>query len=1419
MIQYNRIYNSSSYSLLRTNPLLSTNVKLVYDIEADDVYMQAYNVSKELSDNKYKYYHINAENSFYNEDVHRFWNQGKTLVSKEIAFKPTHVSSDSEFISNASLQFERTYAVNASYGNGKILITAPIYLKKQLPEQIVVFKMRGPSVYSYDSEKTLSTADIIKSAEIVTTVDISSNTKLGQYIRRYVNQEEFYDAPYFLNKNNLTLRGIDYNSGILTSVVKDISDIIRYDTCLNVENWKISSLLYENSMIEMNVMNLSVLFDDDLEDDFSVNRYFVMYSNNIELLQLKYNCVYNKRYGNYTYAKYTKDTVVSKGNCLTGINPTIEFSDIKYLNDYDKDSNLFVSKEFMTNVGFYTLKDKYGKLHGINVPAYRTGYQIDRLFECTEDTIDVSIFTGMEEKSVQMRYVRQDGYGNDAFTFIVDKSVVFQGDVSLTVYDTLFNSEESEYVNSIIKDFTSVEDFISLVNNSDSYIKAYSYTDDDKIYVCVRNVNEGHYDKIINVLSEDFIHQITLLNVSSEYRKEFNGYMIESIGGTDTEGTILMVPVKYLPMFTDGIQRYIKVNNNYAKILSVCRNIFNKDNSNIKRDYYSTYNESFTDKSELRDYCFILIDIPVTAESGTIKVYKEFSPTVGILSFMPVRDIFSYNDYILSEICSDTSLKEEVSNIDKDIFTNHIDSISVVSKDTFDSEREYQFNCVQGIYMQDEPVSIEDSGEYYSVTFHTADNKESGSSVDDTIYEIAAGKSYAEIHSVIGYLGIYNIPEGKKIPLYLNTIDATNSAYVNQLFDVNNKGLDSEYNYYSENDIPSLANVNKTKKYINLFCYRTQGIDSLTFKMNLNFSKIFRNSNLCSNPYVKEDSILDYTHDVGYYLNNYYSHNNTQGKLYVDASKYYTDKKWKDFTVEDWLNEFTSKTDIYYYLFESENPYYIDSKFFSEIYTVTDHSESFFKGIKFCISEAYIDGVGKNHTGYFNDWKITILDIPVFNVNEEDDYDTVRCIVNKNTKYILFLRFFEVIQLSEESEESEYNIDEYKFTRSLVYILSMKSAAYSKYKSKNMFTFVNAINSDLYDYILVGYDLEDSEMLQIIPNIYIEYPQKYITDDFLVPVEVVETTYKDVKRYADVEQSNCAVQTLYRYNGEYELQAKDIILFTSSYNTIVNNAAPNSNTFINFCYDKNDTFNVPFVINEYYHKYVNSDAIKSNDTYQISNKQTNIFFDNLVFDYFVRTTNLVNNTYEVYENLSSPVSAESNALYGTRIVKLPSELHIDAMYEGSKDITGQDVNYVYSNVDKDILYSETDDTITIYLMMNNILTYTILNSTELYKNFIEKLGIDEINGYNFLENYIRNNIIRKYSISEILVYTNQSVSDKQNDYINGIKVSDEEKEALNYKKIENPIISDTTDTMIKKITLKKEKNMSYSVSFSVTVKR
>jgi len=148
-------YNSS-FSVIRTNPKITGNLKITVD-SSGSVSFNTFSANSTLSSDRFKKFNVTGKNSF-NVDVYNFFQQGQTPTESifEVAKKTngetktaTEYSSQYDFFygSGASLFIDPNYPEAFSY-------LSPLWIKDQLPDFFVIFKVPGPLNYSYTENVT-----------------------------------------------------------------------------------------------------------------------------------------------------------------------------------------------------------------------------------------------------------------------------------------------------------------------------------------------------------------------------------------------------------------------------------------------------------------------------------------------------------------------------------------------------------------------------------------------------------------------------------------------------------------------------------------------------------------------------------------------------------------------------------------------------------------------------------------------------------------------------------------------------------------------------------------------------------------------------------------------------------------------------------------------------------------------------------------------------------------------------------------------------------------------------------------------------------------------------------------------------------------------------------------------------------------
>jgi hypothetical protein len=370
----------NSFQLVRTNPKLTGNVKITIN-DAGEMWLESIKVNPELSKDLYSKVTIDPKQS-HAANLFRFFNSGST--PNEIIFDlseqvdSTKTSKDfkdqydfSHYFSGVKYLASKKYSERMSY-------SAPIYLKKDVPDYFIIFKINDPANFPLDQlkqkyeageSKTDYLIDLFNKASLIKTFDLRGTTTSGKYLRDYLASPNFPSSPLTVSygENDFTLwNGILINEGTFGSRGELLNDLYTASTPLKFFEEQITNGFSRNGIIFPNILNLEFVFNDDSSTQYDFNRYVGLYVNAIELTQLDIdlNRAYlnRKTWENTPYFRKNfleTDEVVLSQNNLDGViipfkNSTINFSEFKdtfsnsenmfinYIND--KDSNLYTPK-------------------------------------------------------------------------------------------------------------------------------------------------------------------------------------------------------------------------------------------------------------------------------------------------------------------------------------------------------------------------------------------------------------------------------------------------------------------------------------------------------------------------------------------------------------------------------------------------------------------------------------------------------------------------------------------------------------------------------------------------------------------------------------------------------------------------------------------------------------------------------------------------------------------------------------------------------------------------------------------------------------------------------------------------------------------------------------------------------------------
>ena len=296
MVTYTQLAERNvSFQLLRTNPKLTTNIKLTVD-SGGDLWFNSIDANEQLANQKYKRFAIN-ENSSHEVNLYKFYDNGKTPAS--IAYQVGSTIGKNAVAKDLKDQFDfDLYTSGAKYLTSrqyleKFSYLAPLYLDQVVPTKFVIFKIPGPSNYTAGQGKTLQNISVqdfateaFKHSTIVKVFDLGKTSKIGQYLENMAKNPMFTKKPLYVNHkiDGYSLyRGASISSGTYVEIPEQLSTVFsRALPLLKVDEF--ITLGYErNKIVYPKILNMEFLFDDITSDPYDFNRYFGFYCNDIDL--------------------------------------------------------------------------------------------------------------------------------------------------------------------------------------------------------------------------------------------------------------------------------------------------------------------------------------------------------------------------------------------------------------------------------------------------------------------------------------------------------------------------------------------------------------------------------------------------------------------------------------------------------------------------------------------------------------------------------------------------------------------------------------------------------------------------------------------------------------------------------------------------------------------------------------------------------------------------------------------------------------------------------------------------------------------------------------------------------------------------------------------------------------------------------
>lgn len=285
---------TSSYTLMRTNPLLTGNVKITID-SSGQIALNSLDANDILAKDKYKNYKV-SYNSSYAADLKKFLDNGEMKTDVFYQVKEQDYSMTKKDLSE---QYNDFYEYGASqclskYNDEEFQFFAPIRVTKDLPEFFVIFRAKHPmSTKSYKGGTTEDILhDLIGNADIIKTFDLRKGTKIGTYLRNITENANFTnDSLKFSMSKEVpsSWNGIAYDKGQYTKRNEYLYDSLYKEKNIKTFERFVTEGFKRHKLVAQDILNLEFLFDDDISDEYTINRYFGFYVKKIDISKFDYS--------------------------------------------------------------------------------------------------------------------------------------------------------------------------------------------------------------------------------------------------------------------------------------------------------------------------------------------------------------------------------------------------------------------------------------------------------------------------------------------------------------------------------------------------------------------------------------------------------------------------------------------------------------------------------------------------------------------------------------------------------------------------------------------------------------------------------------------------------------------------------------------------------------------------------------------------------------------------------------------------------------------------------------------------------------------------------------------------------------------------------------------------------------------------
>lgn len=310
----------ASFGVLRTNPKLTGNIKLVVD-SSNNMFLDTFKVSNKLSSVQYRHAKVSGQSSLSNDIRNVF-----SSLPKGELFKITDDNLEVHKIyTDYNKQYDTTYNYGARTNDDQLYsenfsILAPLWINQILPDFFAIFRIEDSYNRESYSEK-INDSEIfnkfLKEGKLIKLFDLRKSSPIGVYLNNHYNEISQYPGSSYLQfieqeqknedinwQGKNSWMGISVDKGI---VVKKTETSYFANRILNEPEGvqeKFNAFLIDgferNNLVSANLINLEFMFDDKDASSYKMHRYFGLYLKENDFLTYQF---IDKKYDDSTQSE------------------------------------------------------------------------------------------------------------------------------------------------------------------------------------------------------------------------------------------------------------------------------------------------------------------------------------------------------------------------------------------------------------------------------------------------------------------------------------------------------------------------------------------------------------------------------------------------------------------------------------------------------------------------------------------------------------------------------------------------------------------------------------------------------------------------------------------------------------------------------------------------------------------------------------------------------------------------------------------------------------------------------------------------------------------------------------------------------------------------------------------------------------